>query len=108
MKMFKPGHGPDSASWLDSRFFWRANIDHNNSETSVFILGYKPDVPAVRCWLSRTSNAEFWQFGAPEPPPPWLGVALLGEAANLTPDQVLTLGDAERCVAWALLELGIQ
>jgi hypothetical protein len=78
---------------------------HNDAETWVFALGYNPDVPAVRCWLSRTANPDFWQFGVPEPPAPWLAVALLDEAANLTNEQVLALGDAERCVAWALLEL---
>jgi hypothetical protein len=78
---------------------------HEGTESWVFTLGYKPDVPAVRCWLSRTPNADLWQFGVPEPPAPWLAVALLDEATNLTNEQVLALGDAERCVAWALLEL---
>lgn len=74
------------------------------AETWIFTLGFKPYAPAVRCWLSRSRNADFWQFGIPEPPPPWLPVALLNEVANLTPDQVFMLGDTERCVAWAFLE----
>jgi hypothetical protein len=77
----------------------------DETETWVFTLGFKPYAPAVRCWLSRTRNADFWQFGIAEPPAPWLAVAVLDEAANLTPDQVLMMGAAERCVAWALLEL---
>jgi hypothetical protein len=77
----------------------------SDAEVWVFTLGYKPDVPAVRCWLSRTPNPDFWQFGMGEPPAPWLAVAFLDELANLTSEQVLALGDAERCVAWALLEL---
>jgi hypothetical protein len=60
---------------------------------------------AVRCWLSRDPNPDLWDFDIPEPSAPWLAVALLDEAANLTPDQVFMLGDAERCVAWARLEL---
>jgi hypothetical protein len=76
-----------------------------DAEVWVFTLGFKPDAPAVRCWLSRTPNAEFWQFGVPEPPAPWLAVALLDEATNLTSEQVFTLGNVERCVAWACLEL---
>jgi hypothetical protein len=76
-----------------------------DAEVWVFTLGFKPDAPAARCWLSRSRNADFWQFGIPEPPAPWLAAALLDEAANLTPDQVSALGNSERCVAWALLEL---
>jgi hypothetical protein len=76
-----------------------------NAEVWVFTLGFKHDVPAVRCWLSRTPNANFWQFGVPEPPAPWLAVASLDEIAQLTHDQVVALEAAERCVAWALLEL---
>jgi hypothetical protein len=53
------------------------------------------------------NDTETWVFtlGVPEPPAPWLAVALLDEAVNLTSEQVLALEDAERCVAWALLEL---
>jgi hypothetical protein len=78
-----------------------------DAEVWVFTLGFKPDAPAVRCWLSRTPNAEFWQFGVPEPLAPWLAVALLDEATNLTSEQVSALGDSERCVAWALLETAV-
>jgi hypothetical protein len=78
-----------------------------DAEVWVFALGFKPDAPAVRCWLSRTPNAEFWQFGVPEPPAPWLAVSLLDEATNLTSEQVSALGDSERCVAWALLETAV-
>ena len=78
-----------------------------DAEVWVFALGFKPDAPAVRCWLSRTPNPDFWQFGVPEPPAPWLAVALLDEAATLTNEQVSALGDSERCVAWALLETAV-
>lgn len=77
------------------------------AETWVFTLAFEPYVPAVRCWLSRTPNPELWHFGIPEPPAPWLAVALLDEAGNITPDQLLALRDAERCVAWALLEAAL-
>ena len=78
----------------------------NDTEACIFTLGYGPQ-PAVRCWLSRTRNPDLWQFGLPEPPAPWLAVTLLDEAANLTPDQLFMLGDAERCVAWAFLEAAL-
>jgi hypothetical protein len=78
-----------------------------DAEVWVFTLGFKPDAPAVRCWLSRTPNPDLWQFGMPEPPAPWLAVALLDEAATLTNEQVSALGDSERCVAWALLETAV-
>ena len=77
-----------------------------NGETWVFTLGFKADAPAVRCWLSRGSSPDLWRFGVPEPPAPWLAAASLDEMANLTPEQVSMLRDSERCVAWALLELG--
>src|SRR5262245_30763063 len=66
--------------------FLESHIHHNDTETWVFTLGYKPEVPAVRCWLSRTPNPDLWQFGVPEPPAPWLAVASLDEIAQLTPD----------------------
>lgn len=78
----------------------------SDTEAWVFTLGYGTD-PAVRCWLSRTRNPDLWEFGIPEPPAPWLAVALLHEAANLTREQVFMLEDAERCVAWAFLEAGL-
>ena len=81
------------------------HLDHK-AETWVFTLGFKPYEPAVRCWLSRTSNPDFWHFGIPEPPAPWLAVASLDNTANLSPEQISMLGDSGRCVAWALLELG--
>jgi len=81
------------------------HLGSDELETWVFTLGFKPDAPTVRCWLSRTRNSDFWQFGIPEPPAPWLAVARLEEAVNLTPDQVSMLGVTERCVAWAFLEL---
>ena len=34
--------------------FLESHIHHNDSETWVVTLGFKADVPAVRCWLSRT------------------------------------------------------
>ena len=43
-----------------------------DGETWVFTLGFKADTPAVRCWLSRGSSPDLWQFGVPEPPAPWL------------------------------------
>ena len=78
---------------------------HNDTEAWVFTLAYKHETPRVRCWLSRTANPDLWQFGGPEPPAPWLAVALLDEAANLTAEQAFMLGDAELRVAWAFLEL---
>src|SRR5262249_838833 len=81
------------------------HVDADHAETWVFTLGFNPDAPAVRCWLSRTRNPDFWQFGIPEPPTPWLAVALLDDAMDLTDDEMSMLEGAERCVAWALLEL---
>jgi hypothetical protein len=104
MEMLKPVARAGFGIVAGLSIFLESHIHHNDSENWVFTLGFKHDVPAVRCWLSRTPNADFWQFGVPEPPAPWLGVALLDEAANLTPEQVSTLGETERYVAWALLE----
>jgi hypothetical protein len=78
----------------------------SDGEMCVFTLGFKPDAPAVRCWLLRGSSPDLWQFGVPEAPAPWLAVGLVDATANLTPEKVSMLGNSERCVAWALLELG--
>jgi hypothetical protein len=35
------------------------HLGSDELETWVFTLGFKPDVPAVRCWLSRSHNPNF-------------------------------------------------
>jgi hypothetical protein len=73
----------------------------------VFTLGWQPDTPAVRCYLAKQPNPALWkQTGGQgnEPTGPWLAVRLLPDALKCTTDQVMMLGDAERCVAWTMLE----
>lgn len=75
------------------------------------------DVVAIVCW-QPTTHARWWtrartEYAASSPVPlaateppwtPWLAVWLLPAAAQLTHDEAGMLGDAERCVAWALME----
>ena len=73
----------------------------------IFTLGWQPDAPAVRCYLAKEPNAALWkqtQGEGSEPTGPWLAVRLLLGALHCTTDQVMMLGDAERCVAWAIIE----
>ena len=85
-----------------------------------FTLGWGEeavDVFCVLCWDQR-GHAEAWREAmehlalAPvptpvarfsEPPVPWLTVEVLVGAA-LQPNGLAMLGDAERCVAWAIIE----
>jgi hypothetical protein len=60
-----------------------------NGETWMFTLGFKADAPAVRCWLSRGSSPDFWQFGVPEPPAPWLAAASLEKWQTSRPNKYL-------------------
>lgn len=39
-----------------------------------------------------------------EPPVPWLAVEMLPGATECTPDELQIIADAERCLAWALME----
>ena len=74
---------------------------------SVFNLGWHPDAPAVRCYLAKEPNPPLWkQAGGQgsEPTGLWLAVRLLPDALHCTTDQIMMLGDAERCVAWAIIE----
>jgi hypothetical protein len=73
----------------------------------VFTLGWQPDAPAVRCYLAKEPNAALWkqtEGEGSEPTGPWLAVRLLPGALHYTTDQIMMLGDAERCVAWAIIE----
>lgn len=60
-------------------------------------------VYCVCCW----DHVEQWwppEVGGDPPPTPWLAVTLT-DAVTRAPGEILgLLGDAERCVAWALIE----
>jgi hypothetical protein len=73
----------------------------------VFTLGWQADTPAVRCYLAREPNPALWKQAegqGSEPTGTWLAVRLLPGALLCTTEQVMMLGDAERCVAWAIIE----
>jgi hypothetical protein len=73
----------------------------------TFTLGWQPDTPAVRCYLAKQPNPALWkQAGGQgsEPTGTWLAVRLLPGALQCTTDQVMMLGDAERHVAWSIIE----
>src|SRR5215472_3521232 len=73
----------------------------------IFTLGWQANVPAVRCYLAKQPNPALWKETGgqgSEPTGTWLAVRLLPGALECTTDQVMMLGDAERCVAWAILE----
>ena len=38
-----------------------------------------------------------------EPAPPWLTAEVLAGVVARTPEELAMLGDAERCVAWAIV-----
>jgi hypothetical protein len=80
-----------------------------------------PYVMAIACWRADREARAWAQFreiaeiGAEawpnrpaalaEPPDiPWLAVNLLPHAAALSPEALMTIGDLERCLAWALIE----
>ena len=85
-----------------------------------FTLGWGEaavDVFAVVCWEAR-AHAAAWREAmehlalAPvptpvarfsEPPVPWLTAEVLVGAVARTPEETFMLGDAERCVAWAIV-----
>jgi hypothetical protein len=73
----------------------------------TFTLGWHPDAPAVRCYVAKEPNAALWkqtEGEGSEPTGLWLAVRLLPGALHCTTDQIMMLGDAERCVAWAIIE----
>jgi len=80
---------------------------------AVYTLSYR-DIPvasAMLCW-DGAANAEAWEaithgvtaVGAGPDSLPWLA-AVVHDTAALAPMEVVTMcGDAERCIAWAILE----
>lgn len=84
--------------------FLESHIRHNDSETWVFTLGYKPDVPAARCWLSRSPKRTCGNSGSPSRRRPGLQSHCWTRWRTSRASRSLALGDAERCVAWAFLE----
>ena len=73
----------------------------------VFTLGWQADTPAVRCYLAKQPNPALWKQTdgqGSEPTGTWLAVRLLPGALECTTEQVMMLGDAERCIAWAIIE----
>lgn len=82
--------------------------------SSVMGTGDPEPVPLVTCWLAREDAEAVWRqvpsvtAGVEMPDRvPWLAV-LLHPTALLRPDALSWLGDAERCIAWALMEERIQ
>jgi hypothetical protein len=73
---------------------------------NVFTLGWQPDTPAVRCYLAKEPNPTLWKQAlgeGSEPTGPWLAVRLLPGVLQCSTDQIMMLGDAERCIAWAII-----
>jgi hypothetical protein len=70
--------------------------------------------PVVGCclvWDARFSRSRWHTIIEPLPLPtptvPWLAAELHASAADLAPEVLIAIGDAERCIAWAILaELG--
>ena len=74
---------------------------------NVFTLGWHADTTAVRCYLAKEPNpmlSKQTEGEGSEPTGPWLAVRLLPGALQCTTEQVMMLGDAERCIAWAIME----
>lgn len=95
-------------------------IERSRPGGAAFNLGWSsdptaPDVRCLLCWDPR-AHAAWWdearaltawlRVALPAEPAgwPWLAVALQPTALSRTPIQLHMLGDAERCVAWALLD----
>jgi len=74
---------------------------------NVFTLGWQADIPAVCCYLANEPNPALWKQAegqGSEPTGIWLAVRLLPGALQCSTEQVMMLGDAERCIAWAIIE----
>lgn len=90
-------------------------------EAEVYELSMDTRHPAVHCTLCLTAGAHgaYWRdaldhyarnpvqtaaAGLVEPSVPWLAVEMLPGAIEYTPDELMMLADAERCVAWVIAE----
>jgi hypothetical protein len=100
------------------------HVEITDRSPIVYTLGWdSADSPWVRCVLciEDVSHQQLtWQHAralaqltgcvvtVPEPPQPWLAVILLPHALPGDAERWRMLGDAERCVAWALIEADRQ
>jgi hypothetical protein len=93
------------------------HIEERRDDRVTFTLGWSRDVVAVRCVLAPADSPAAWTHARnlavaagqiptmrARPVPPWLAAIVLPPTGGLPLAQTRMLGDAERCVAWALLE----
>lgn len=84
--------------------------------TALFAIGSPPAVLCATCWQADRSD-DAWRamlalmreqgmMQAPAGPPavPWLAVLMLPAMFGLPAETTMALADAERCVAWGLIE----
>lgn len=85
---------------------------------ALLTIGSPPGVLCGVCWARERSD-DGWAamlaashetgaraFPAEQPPVPWLAVTILPGMLSMGFEVVGMLGDMERCLAWALIELG--
>lgn len=108
------GGGPMGASG------WTLTVLHRSDGWAAYQIGpqHEPWVIAVACWHADTAQPAWsnmralakaavlppdWQ-APPQPETPWVAAAIIPFAMTLDQDAIEALGDAERCIAWAIIE----
>lgn len=91
-------------------------VAERSEAAALVMLCDPPAVACGVCWSEERSTAAWQaliQLGAASglrrvpdhiPAVPWLGVVVLPTALLLDPATLMSLGDLERCLAWALIE----
>ncbi|WP_454917259.1 hypothetical protein [Xanthobacter sediminis] len=94
---------------------WRIDLIPSPPGGHIYDLIYR-GARIARCWLCIDAEAAdyIWLAATAGAPAgtrlhrpmtlPWLAAGLMDGAVTAGPDALMTAGDLERCVAWALIE----
>ena len=109
----------DYSRFKFDRTVFGALLQYPATDGAIYDLSHR-GVEVARCFLAiaPASEQRLWEQACAYPAlpevrftkpaaPPWLAVGLLPDGMTLIddPDRMLELGDFERCVAWALLDV---
>lgn len=99
---------------------WHLDILHRLDGGAIWQIGpggqFEPWVICATCWNPQYSDQAWANLmrlvtamgmpagAAPNTDMPWLAVMMLPSMQGLPMDDVFAMGDAERCIAWTLIE----
>jgi hypothetical protein len=105
------GDGPDGPPVPGTAFFQIGPEAQSKTPYVMCMAAWREEVGA-QAWrqaaelpaLMTAALPAGWSMPSRRPSVPWVAVLVMPYAGLLPPDQIEMLGDAERCIAWTLVE----